>query len=176
MEKYSESVKEAQEKLEQAEKKATDVCRQPLSCVGTGPWGGEQRKRGALYGKHWWGRVAGSVPAMLTPSQAVGARQVPCRCLRYGGTAQSQHPKTRGQAASPCIANTCGGKTPQWLLKCVRKVKKSRETGKALACDQLLSTGCIGCLEFVGGQSFWAPTCHPVPWEGKGQEEFYLGP
>lgn len=27
MEKYSESVKEAQEKLEQAEKKATDVCR-----------------------------------------------------------------------------------------------------------------------------------------------------
>lgn len=31
MEKYSESVKEAQEKLEQAEKKATDVCRRASS-------------------------------------------------------------------------------------------------------------------------------------------------
>lgn len=53
MEKYSESVKEAQEKLEQAEKKATDVCRRasnssPAQALDLGE-GGEGRGGGLIW-------------------------------------------------------------------------------------------------------------------------------
>lgn len=66
MEKYSESVKEAQEKLEQAEKKATDVCRRASSSSPAqaldlwGGVGGVKEEGEALYGKCPWGRLSGS--------------------------------------------------------------------------------------------------------------------
>lgn len=54
MEKYSESVKDAQEKLEQAEKKATDVSVDlgVGECTGRGPRHGDEGRRGPRHPQH----------------------------------------------------------------------------------------------------------------------------
>lgn len=128
------------------------------------------------------------IPAMLTlnqaemqgpmdPAWAVGPGQLQWAML--GSLVLPSSPELMGMSVLSCVTDSQAlsstGKSPWHLLNCGRKVKKSREVENAFAHGLLLRAARKDAQGVcVGTQSFWGPMCHLVPWEGQGQEEFYL--
>lgn len=134
-----------------------------------------------MRGRDWMDPAQGAG----TGTAVVGTACVAGPAWSFVGSCLPGSPKLKGMSVPSCVtgpqartSTTLVGKTLWHLLNYGRKAKKSREMGKALSCGQLPSAGCkegcSGCTD--GAQSFWGPMGHPVPKEGKSQEEFYLVP